>query len=95
MTRYMLRVNGQRPIPIAEEIGEVKERIVAAVRSGGDFVSVASPYGDVEFLISPGLPVAIDAAPQADEEFADAATAGASSAAPVFPAFDDFDDWGI
>ncbi|MGO4592212.1 hypothetical protein AB4Z18_00185 [Leifsonia sp. 2TAF2] len=95
MTRYMLRVNGQRPIPIAEEIGEVKERIVAAVRSGGDFVTVTSPSGDVELLISPGLPVTIDAAPQADDELADASAAGASGAAPAFPAFDDFDDWGI
>lgn len=73
-----------------EDDRELKRKTVEALRSGGDFVAIATYQGTVEVLVSPGVFFVIERV----EDRADT-QAGTAGLETVAPSIDDFDDWGI
>ncbi|RDV44960.1 hypothetical protein DOE76_09480 [Leifsonia sp. ku-ls] len=92
MARHIITISGRRFVVGDDAIEQLRDRLVDAVRRGGDFVVMDSGAGRVDALVSPGLPVFVE---RQDEPAPEPAAAGAATAEAVASPVDEFDDWGI
>ena len=83
---HVLHVNSRRVGPV-DDLDAAKERILAAYRSGGDFLV----FGQWEVLVAPGVSVMFEHVSVDDETVA----AGASGPEAALTNLDDFDEFGI
>ncbi|CAM5465321.1 hypothetical protein [Leifsonia shinshuensis] len=91
---YIVEVGGRRFRVSAEEIDDVRDRILRATCAGGGFVALGSGDARRDVLITPGPPVTIQrrahtAAPSSGD------AAGASAPQSMVATDDQFDDWDI
>lgn len=92
MSRHIITIAGRRFVVGADDIEQVKGRLIEAVRNGGEFVVMRAGGGSVDVLVSPGLPVFVE---RRDEPDPEPAGAGAATAEAIAMPADEFDDWGI
>lgn len=89
MTRHIVTVAGRRFFVDGDELVSLRERLIQAVRRGGEFISLRIGGAQVDALVTPGLPVFIE------ELEPELEAAGAAAASAIAMPVDEFDDWGI
>lgn len=92
MARHIITIAGRRFVVGDDDMEQLRDHLIEAVRAGGRFVQLPSGDGQVDALVSPGLPVFIE---RRDDPHPEPAAAGAATAEAIAMPADEFDDWGI
>lgn len=90
MTRHFITIASRRFVVGDDDLAEIRQQLLGAVRSGGDFVAMPGSGREIETLVSPGLPIFIE-----KQEEPELTGAGAATAESLVMPVDEFDDWGI
>lgn len=90
MARHIITIAGRRFVVDDDGVVEIRRRLIDAMRNGGDFVGLRNGAGDVDVLVSPGMPVFVERL-----EEPEIAVAGAATVEAVAMPVDEFDEWGI